>query len=195
MFGASAALGVNVASVPAAFNATLPATVVLPVTTCTTVVPLVTARSNVTETVVASATPVAPVAGVRAVTAGGGATVVNDHDSGVIDAPAAFVAPDTVTVYVVVELNAAVGVKVAMFVVVLYAVEPTTAPPGPETAIVVPVTAWLKPTDTVVFTATFVAPEAGACDVTVGRAAVVKVHETGVIGALPAAVEPDTVTV
>jgi hypothetical protein len=86
-------------------------------------------------------------------------------------------------------------VKVAVFVVVLYAVEPVTAPPGPVTASVAPVTAWSKPTEAVVFTATPIAPGAGVCDVTFGRAPVVKVHVTGVIGPLPTAVAPDTITV
>ena len=58
--------------------------------------PLVTARSNVTETFVPIATPVAFVAGDCVVTDGATA-VVNDHDSGFIDAPAALVAPDAVT--------------------------------------------------------------------------------------------------
>jgi hypothetical protein len=78
----------------------------------------------------------------------------------------------------------------------LYVVVPvTTAPPGPVTANVVPVTAWLKPSATVAFWATLTAFEAGVCEVTVGGAAVVKFHETGVIGALPTAVAPDTVIV
>jgi hypothetical protein len=63
------------------------------------------------------------------------------------------------------------------------------------TTIVAPVTAWLKPTATVAFKATFTAPEAGVCEVTVGGAAVVKLHETGAMAALPEAVEPDTVAV
>jgi hypothetical protein len=94
--GASAALGVNVAIVPPPVSATLPETE-LPATTWTTVEPFVTARSNVTETVVPSETPVAPDAGVRAMTTGGDAIVVNDHETRFITAPAAFVAPVAVT--------------------------------------------------------------------------------------------------
>ena len=196
MLGASGALGVNVATSPVALNARLPATGLPPARTWNVVEPLATARSKPADTVVPSATPDAPAAGVRDVTTGVGAIVVNDHDTGVIDAPAALVAPDAVTVYVAPLLNAADGVKVATFVVALYAVDPaTTLPPGFVTTRVAPVTAWSKPTDTVVFTATFVAPGAGVCDVTAGRAAVVKLHEAGVMTPPPAAVAPDTVTV
>ena len=94
---------------------------------------------------------------------------MNDHETGVIDAPAALVAPDATTEYVVAELNGADGVKVAVFVDALYAVDPATGvADGSETTIVAPVTAWSKPTATVVLTATFVAPGAGVCDVTTG---------------------------
>ena len=62
--------------------------------------------------------PVAPAAGVCAVT-DGATTVVNDHVTGFIVAPAVFVAPEAVTEYVVAELNAAAGVNVATFVEVL----------------------------------------------------------------------------
>ena len=71
----------------------------------------------------------------------------------------------------------------------------TAAPPGPVTANVVPVTAWLKPTVTFAPTATFTAFAAGDCEVTVGRAAVVKFQETGVMAGLPTAAAPDTVAV
>ena len=94
------------------------------------------------------------------------------------------------------EVHGADGVKVATFVPALYVVVPVTAtPPGPVTANVVPVTAWLKPTVTVALTETFTAFVAGDCEVTVGRAAVVKFHETGVMAGLPTAAAPDTVTV
>jgi hypothetical protein len=139
--GASAAPGVNVASVPGPLSATVPVTDVLPATTEITVEPFATARSKPTVTVEPSATLVAPVAGVWVVADGAGASVVNDHDTTFIVAPAAFVAPDAVTVYVTPELNGAAGVNVAVFVVALYAVEPATAPPGPVTASVAPVTA------------------------------------------------------
>jgi hypothetical protein len=89
---------VNVAVVRAEFSAKVPDTGVLPATTWKVVEPLSTARSKPTDTVVPSATPVATDAGVRDVTAGDGAIVVNDHDTSVIDAPAALVAPETVTV-------------------------------------------------------------------------------------------------
>ena len=115
MLGASAALGVNVARVPAAFNATVPETGVLPATTWNVVEPATTARSKPAATVVPSATPVAPAAGVCVVT-DGVPVVVNDQDAGVIAAPAALVAPDATTEYVVAELNGADGVKVAVFV-------------------------------------------------------------------------------
>jgi hypothetical protein len=191
--GVSAALGVNVATVPPPVRINVPETALPPVTWMM-VVPLTTDRSKVTETVVPRATPAEFATGVRAVTAGAG-TVENDHDSGVIDAPAALVAPEATTEYVVVALKGADGVKVAVFVAALYAVDPATLPPGPVTTIVAPVTAWLKPTATVAFIATLTAPEAGVCEVTVGAAAVVKLHETGAMPALPDAVEPDTVAV
>ena len=66
---------------------------------------------------------------------------------------------------------------------------------GSETTIVAPVTAWSKPTATVVFTATFVAPGAGVCAVTTGADAVVKFQATGVMTPPPDEVAPDTVTV
>jgi hypothetical protein len=44
-------------------------------------------------------------------------------------------------------------------------------------------------------TEAFVTPGAGDCDITFGRVVVVKFHVTGVIGPLPTAVAPDTVTV
>jgi hypothetical protein len=88
---------VNVATVPAAFRATVPDTGVLPATTWNVVDPPTTARSNPAETVVPSGTPVPPGAGDSDVTDGAPA-VVNDHDTGLIDAPAAFVAPAAVTV-------------------------------------------------------------------------------------------------
>jgi hypothetical protein len=97
VLGASAALGVNVATVPAAFSATVPDTGVLPATTWNVVDPPTTARSKPAETVVPSATPVAPGAGDSEVT-DGALAVVNDHDTGLIEAPAAFVAPAAVTV-------------------------------------------------------------------------------------------------
>ena len=59
------------------------------------------------------------VAGLRVVTTGAGVGVVNDHVTSVIVAPAAFVAPEAVTVYVVARASAAVGVNVAVFVVAL----------------------------------------------------------------------------
>jgi hypothetical protein len=89
-------------------------------------------------------------------------------------------------------------VNVATFVVPLYAVEPATAvPAGSVTVIETPVTAWLKPTETVLPTAgTPVASAAGDCDTTVGRAAVVNDHDTGfVIAAPPSETAPDTVAV
>jgi hypothetical protein len=97
VFGASAAPGVNVATVPAAFSATLPETGVLPATTWNVAELLTTARSKPAEIVVPSATPVAPGAGDCAVTEGDG-MVVNAHETRVIVAPAALVAPDAVTV-------------------------------------------------------------------------------------------------
>jgi hypothetical protein len=93
--GISAALGVKVATVPPPVRINVPETALPPVTWMM-VEPLTTDRSKVTETVVPRATPVALAAGVRAVTAGAG-TVENDHDSGVIDAPATFVAPEATT--------------------------------------------------------------------------------------------------
>jgi hypothetical protein len=63
------------------------------------------------------------------------------------------------------------------------------------TAMAAPVTAWLKPTETVEFRATLVAADAGDCETTVGRAAVVNVHTTLVMAVLPVAFAPDTVTV
>ena len=96
MLGASAALGVNVAMVPAAFSAVLPDTGVLSATTWNVVEPFATARSKPTDTVDPRATPVAPGAGVCEVT-DGGMDVANDHETGSIDAPASLVAPDTAT--------------------------------------------------------------------------------------------------
>jgi hypothetical protein len=192
--GARAASGVNVATVAAAFSVTLPDTEVLPATTWNVVEPLATARSNPTATDDPSATPVAPGAGVCEVT-DGGIAVANDHDTGSIDAPASFTAPDTVTRYDTAGLNAAVGVKVAVFVLASYADEPaTTADDGSVTTMVWPVTGWLNPTATAVLTSTAVAPEAGDCDVIVGRAAVVKLHVTGAMKAPPDDALPDTVT-
>jgi hypothetical protein len=97
VLGASDAVGVNVATVAPAFNATVPGTEVAPAATWMLVEPAFTARSKPADTVVFSATFVALVPGVRVVTAGAGWVVVNDHDSGVIEAPAEFVAPETVT--------------------------------------------------------------------------------------------------
>ena len=94
------------------------------------------------------------------------------------------------------EVHGADGVNVAVFVDELYEIEPAaTVPSGLETTIEVPVTAWLKVTETVELSATLVAPEEGVRELTVGRAAVVKFHETGVIAALPTEAAPDTVTV
>jgi hypothetical protein len=112
---ASAALGSKVATVEKLLSAVLPETGPPAPTTWIVVVPLTTVRSNVTEMFVPTDTPVAFAAGVRAVT-DGPTTVENDHDSGVIDAPAALVAPDATTVYVVVEVHGAEGVNVAVFV-------------------------------------------------------------------------------
>ena len=94
---ASGALGSNVATVEKLLSAVLPETGPPGPTIWNVVVPLDTDRSNVTETFVPTDTPVALAAGVRAVTEGP-TTVENDHDSGVIDAPAALVAPDATTV-------------------------------------------------------------------------------------------------
>jgi hypothetical protein len=193
VLGASWALGVKVATVPP-LRASVPDTEPEAPTSWMTVVPVVTDRSKVTETLVVSGRLVAFAAGDCAVISGG-PTVENDHASGVIDAPAALVAPDAATLYVLPWAHWADGVKVAVFVPELYVVEPPTGlPPASVTVNVVPVTAWLKPSATVAFWATFAAFVAGVCDVTVGRAAVVKFHDTGVIGVLPGAVAPETVT-
>jgi hypothetical protein len=99
--------------------------------------------------------------------------------------------------YVMLEFHGADGVNVAVFVAALKADEPATAlAAGSVTTIVWPVTASLNAREMVEFTATFVAPDAGVTDVTVGRAAVVKVHETVDMTAPPLdAFAPDTVTV
>jgi hypothetical protein len=97
VLGASIALGVNVATVPVASSARLPVTAVLPATTWSVVEPLTTARSNPTDTVVPSAIPVA-LGGGDCDATDGATAVVNDHVTGVIDAPAGFVAPEPVTV-------------------------------------------------------------------------------------------------
>jgi hypothetical protein len=123
---------------------------------------------------------------------------VNVDVNGSIVAPAAFVPPDAEMVYVVFAFSGAVGVKLAVFVVVLYADEPATAlPAGSVTPPVSPVvTDSLNVTEMLEVTATFVAPEAGVTDVTVGRAAVVKVHVTGaIITLLLDDLAPETVTV
>ena len=96
MLGASAASGVNVATVPAPLRVTLPDTGVPPATTSKFVEPGVTARSNPADTVVARPTPAAPGVGVCEVT-DGGIAVANDHETGSIVAPASFVAPETAT--------------------------------------------------------------------------------------------------
>lgn len=96
MLGASAASGVKLATVPAAFSATLPDTGLLPLSTWKFVEPVATGRSKPTETVVPSGTPVALAAGDCDVTVGG-IEVANDHDAGSIVAPTPLVAPDTAT--------------------------------------------------------------------------------------------------
>jgi hypothetical protein len=93
--GVSVALGVNVAMVPPPLRISDPEIAPAPVSWMA-VVPLTTGRSNVTETVAPRATPVALAAGVRAVI-DGATTVEKDHVTGVIVAPAAFVAPDAMT--------------------------------------------------------------------------------------------------
>ena len=79
---------------------------------------------------------------------GAEAAVVKLQDTGpLIASPAVSFAPLTVTVYVVAYANAAVGVKVSVFVVLLYARLPATAVPAlllSVTAIVVDCTALIE---------------------------------------------------
>ena len=88
-----------------------------PVTLIATV-PAWSASLNVVVTVVPVATPVAPTAGVRAVTvggvvsAGGAAAVVNTQVTGTIVLPAGSWAPETLTEYVVEAASALAGANV-----------------------------------------------------------------------------------
>ena len=187
----------NVATVPVPLRATVPATGLPPAATLIEVVPSTTARSKPAETVVPRATPVAPDAGVRVVTDGGVVVVVNVHVTGTIAPPVGLLAPETVTVYVVPRLSEENGVNVSVFVDELYELEPETElPDGVLTETTAPLTAWSNPAMTLVFVRTATAPGAGVWVMSVGAAAVVKVHVSGAM--IPPLLDdraPDTVTV
>jgi hypothetical protein len=121
--------------------------------------------------------------------------VVKDHVVGSTCAPAAFVAPDTFTLNVDSWFKSADGVKVAVFVAALYAVEPAiTFEAESVTTTVAPVTDSLNPMTTVVPRAMSAAFGPGVRVAIVGRAAVVNVRVAGVITAPPSEVAPETVT-
>jgi hypothetical protein len=180
---ASPIAGVNVAVVPA--NVTVPATGVTPGPVKVNVAALIVAgfipSLNVAEIVVLTDTPAAPFTGIVEMTVGGGA-VVKVHTKLVASgAPVgSFVPVVIVAVNKVLVASVVVGVNVAV-VPVNVTVPATDVAPGPVKAnvaalIVAGFIASLNVADTVVLTATLVAPLTGTVETTVGGEAVVKVH-------------------
>jgi hypothetical protein len=154
------------------------------------------ARENVALGWTATPTPVAPLAGEVEVTVGGGAMVVNAHESGAASGtPSAdFTVVSTAAVYVVEFASAAVGVRVAVRVVELYVTDAATGEPPLGVSVkldavrVVGSIGIENVTVGATATATPVAPSGGVFAVTVGVAPVVaKVHEVGPATATPSA--------
>src|SRR5207248_1122208 len=135
------------------------------------------AREKVALTAVPVDTPVAPSAGLFAVTVGAALCVVNDQETAPASATpsAALTVAASVAVYVVPAASAAVGVNVAVFVVPLYETLAATAPAGPASVNPArrssdPFIAREKVALAAVPIDTPVAPSAGDLAVTVGAA-------------------------
>jgi hypothetical protein len=177
-------VGVNVAVVPA--NVTVPATGVVPGPVKVNVAALIVAGFiawlNVAETVVLTATPIAPFAGTVETTVAGGAVVKVHTKLAASVAPVGFFAPVVmVAVNTVLVASEVVGVKVAV-VPTEVTVPATGVAPGPvkvkvAALIVAGFITSLKVAEIVVLTATAVAPLTGTVETTVGAGAVVKTHE------------------
>jgi hypothetical protein len=180
---ASAVVGVNAAVVPA--KVTVPATGVAPGPVNVNVAALIVAgfiaSLNVAETVVSTATPVAPLTGIVEMTVGGGAVVKVHTKLAARGTPVGSLAPVVIVAINKVPLaRADVGVNVA--VVPAKATVPVTGvAPGPDKVnvaalIVAGFMGSLNVAEIVVVRAAPVAPLAGTVEMTVGGGAVVKVH-------------------
>jgi hypothetical protein len=125
--------------------------------------------------------------------------VVKFHEYGpLIGVPAAFCAPDTVAVYVVLAASELVGVNVATVSAALKLTDPGTLFPAESTTVndtVLGVTACENVADGATDTATPVAPELGVTLVTVGGTAGVTAFDGDDAGPVPAALVADTVNV
>jgi hypothetical protein len=203
----SAAVGVRVAVFDVPSYATVaPTGVVEPCAVSVKLVVVIVAGSiaveKTAETVVASATPLAPDAGVVDETVGGagvvaGAVVVKVHECALPSVVPAVSATElsSVAVYVVPFASAAPGVRVAVLVAASYATLAATGAAAPWAVSVkvelVIVAASIAPENvalTCASTAMSVAPAAGVVEVTVGPAAtVVNCHVTALGSAMPSA--------
>ena len=180
---ASAAVGVNVAVVPA--KVTAPATGVAPGPVNVNVAALIVAgfiaSLNVAETVVLTATPVAPFIGIVEMTVGGGAVVKVHTKLAASAAPVGSFAPVViVAMYRVLVARMVVGVNVAV-VPARVTVPVTGVAPGPAKVKVVELMvttfmASLKVAEIGVLMGTAEDPLTGTVEMTVGGEAVVKVH-------------------
>jgi hypothetical protein len=148
------------------------------------------ASLNVAETTVLTGTPTAPITGTVDVTVGDEAVVKVHTKLAASAAPVGSFAPVViVAIYRVLVARTAVGVNVA--VVPEYVIVPPTAvAPGPVNVnvaalIVAGFIASLNVAETVVLTATAVAPLTGTVEITVGNEAVVKVHTKLAAGPAP----------
>jgi hypothetical protein len=176
-------VGVNVAVVPA--KVTVPATGVAAGPVKVNVAALIVAgfigSLNVAETIVLTATPVAPFTGTVETTVAGGAVVKVHTKLAASPAPVGFFAPVViVAVNNVLVASAVVGVNVAV-VPAKVTVPATGVAPGPVTVNVVALIvagfiASLNVAETRVLTGTAAAPIAGTVEITVGGGAVVNVH-------------------
>ena len=180
---ASPVAGENVAVVPA--KVTVPATGVAPGPVNVNVAALIVAgfiaSLNVAETVVSTATPVAPITGIVEMTVGGGAVVKVHTKLAANAAPVRSFAPVViVAMYKVLVARVVVGVNVAV-VPAKVTVAATGVAPGPVKVnvaelMVVAFMASLKVAEMGVLTGTVVDPFTGTVEMTVGGEAVVKVH-------------------
>jgi hypothetical protein len=155
----------------------------------------VTSSLKVAVTVVFLTTPVAPAAGVRAVTAGAGPVRnVHDVDAAANGFPATSVMLASRTVYLVSASSDAFGLMVTTRVVASYDTTDGTSVPFAAVptrnvtlpAVVTPLTASLKVAVGLTGTVTPVALAAGVRAVTVGAGPVRNVHDVGAANGLPA---------
>jgi hypothetical protein len=191
---ARADVGVNVAVVPA--KATAPATGVAPgpdkVNVAALIVAGFMASLKVAETVVLTATPVAPLTGTVEITVGAGAVVKVHAKLVASPAPVGFFAPVAIAaVNTVLGASAAVGVNVAV-VPAKVTVPVTGVTPGPvkvkvATLIVAGFIASLNVAEIAELTATPMDPFTGTVETTVGLGVgtVVKVHTKSAASAAP----------